>query len=121
MTTITIQCDSDTNDISFVDGRNVAFIEGSDACAQNLLQKSLMRLGEDQYNTADGVDYFGTIFTPQPNYDAARQSIVQNLLRCPDVISIQSLDITIAANIFYYNAQILTVYGPLKTEQQTGV
>lgn len=121
MTTITIQCDPDTNDIALADGRNIAFITGSDACAQNLLQKSLMRLGEDQYDTADGVDYFGTIFTPQPDYDAARLSIAQNLLRCPDVISIQSLDITIAANIFIYVAQIMTIYGPLKVEQQTGV
>lgn len=117
MATITIACD-DNNDIAFADGRNIAFLSGSDACAQNLKQKSLMRLGEDQYNTADGVDYFGTIFTPQPDYDAARQTITRNLLRCPDVISIQSLTIDVELGIFVYVAQVSTIYGPIKTEGQ---
>ncbi len=118
---MTIACDVDTNDIAFTDGVNIAFIDGSDACAQNLRQKSLMRLGEDQYDTQDGIDYFGTVFTPQPNFDAARQSLVANLLRCPDVISIKQLDINVIADVFFYRAQIVTVYGPVNIEQQAGV
>jgi len=115
MSTLTIDCDSN-NDISLVDGRNIVMISGSEACSQNLLQKSLMRLGEDQYNTQDGVDYFGAIFTPQPNYDNARQSITRNLLECPDVLSIQSLTITIEADVFIYVARVNTIYGPLSIE-----
>lgn len=120
MATLTIQSD-ENNDIAFADGRNVALISGSDACAQNLKQKSLMRLGEDQYDTADGVDYFGTIFTPQPDYDAARQTITRNLLRCPDVIGVQSLTIDIVEGIFVYNAQVVTIYGPIRAEGQQAV
>jgi hypothetical protein len=118
MSTLTIQAD-ENNDIAIADGRNIAFISGQDACAQNLLEKSLMRLGENQYDTTDGVDYFGTIFTPQPNFDDARQSIMRNLLECPDVISIQSLTITIAGDVFTYVAMINTIYGPVNLDNST--
>lgn len=118
MSTRTIQAD-EHNDIAMDDGRNVAFIEGSDACAQNLLEKTLMRLGENQYDTTDGVDYFGTIFTPQPSFDDARQSIIKNLLECPDVISIRSLTIAIEGDVFTFVAQIVTIYGPIKVDQTT--
>jgi hypothetical protein len=114
MATQTIQCD-DNNDLYLPDGRNLVIITGSAACAQNLKQKSLMRLGEDQYNVNDGVDYFGTIFTPQPDYDAARQSISQNLLECPDVLSINSLTITPQGDQFGYEADVHTIYGSITT------
>ncbi len=118
MATLTIQAD-ENNDIAFEDGRNIAFISGSDACAQNLLEKSLMRLGENAYDTTDGVDYFGTIFAPQPNFDDARQSISKNLLECPDVISIRSLTISIEGDVFTYVAMITTIYGPVNIENST--
>lgn len=115
MTTSTFLSD-ENNDMFLPDGRNISLVTGGLACAQNLKQRSLMRLGENQYNTNDGVDYFGTIFTPQPNYDAARRSIAQNLLACPDVLSIDSLDITISGDVFNYIANVHTLYGPINVE-----
>lgn len=110
MATQTLQT-NENNDLFLPDGRNLVILSGQAACEQNLLQKSLMRLGENQYNTADGVDYFGTIFTPQPNYDAARQSLSSNLLECPDTLQINSLTITIDEDEFDYVADIQTIYG----------
>lgn len=112
MATTTIQCDI-YNDIDIPDGRNIVMINGAVACAQNMKQKSLMRLGENQYDTEDGVDYFGAIFTPQPDYDAARLSIAQNLLRCPDVVAIDSILIVINGDKFQYEADVNTTYGKL--------
>ncbi len=115
MTIITIQTD-DLNDILIKDGRNIVFINGAAACAQSLQNKGLMRLGEDQYNIEDGVDYFGTIFTPQPNYDAARATISENILAVPDVLSIQTLTINVIADVFTYTAEINTIYGAINVE-----
>jgi hypothetical protein len=112
MATQTIQCNAN-NDLYLPDGRNIVMLTGEAACEQNLLQKSLMRLSENQYNTADGVDYFGAIFTPQPDYDAARQSISSNLLECPDTLMIESVTITIDDDQFDYTANVHTIYGPL--------
>jgi hypothetical protein len=117
MATSTIQT-NDNNDIYLPDGRNIFIMSGEAACEQNIRQATLMRLKEDIYNQNNGVDYFGTIFTPQQNYDAARKSLSTVILACPDVLSIESLTITITANTFNYVANVVTIYGPLKVSNQ---
>jgi hypothetical protein len=120
MATMTLACNAQ-NDLYLVDGRNLGFLTGEDACAQNLQQKCQMVLGENQYNTADGVDYFGLVFTPQPDYDLARDSLESNILECPDTLSIPSLTISteyvtnpnsgLTEAQFAYQAQVSTIYG----------
>lgn len=110
MATSTLQTNAN-EDLYMPDGRNLVVLTGVAACVQNIRQACKMRLGEDIYNTGSGVDYFGTIFTPQPNYDAARRSIINAILSCPDVISVESLVITISGNTFNYTASIMTIYG----------
>ena len=112
MATATIQTNA-SNDLFLPDGRNLVVIAGAQACAQSIGQATKMRLSEDIYNTLAGVDYFGAVFTPQPDYDAARQSIATAILNCPDVINIESLSIEISANSFNYVAEINTIYGPI--------
>lgn len=119
MATMTLAC-NENNDLYLVDGRNLGFLTGQPACAQNLKQKTLMVLGENQYNTNDGVDYFGTVFTPQADYDLARQSLENNILECPDVTGIASLTITpttvvnpnsgLNEEAFSFEADVTTVY-----------
>ena len=82
-----------------------------------------MRITEDIYNQNNGVDWLGTVFTPQVNYDAARASLSNQILSCPDVLSVESLTITVTPtvnpvnglteNVFNYTADIMTIYGPL--------
>jgi hypothetical protein len=119
MATMTIAC-NENNDMYLVDGRNIGFLTGAPACAQNIQQKTLMVLGENQYNTNDGVDYFGTVFTPQPDYDLARESLENNILECPDVTGISSLTITpttvvnpnsgLNEEAFNFEADVTTIY-----------
>lgn len=117
MATLTLQT-NENQDLFLPDGRNLFVLTGVAACAQNILQKTLMRLGEDIYNVNNGVDYFGTIFTPQRDYDAARKSLSGAILSCPDVLSIESLSISIDANTFSFVADIMTIYGPLTVSNQ---
>jgi hypothetical protein len=112
MATSTIQTNA-ANDLYLPDGQNLLVISGAAACSQNILLATLMRLGEDVFNQNSGVDYFGTIFTPQVSYDAARKSISDAIMSCPDVYSIQSLTITIDGNTFNFSANVVTAYGPL--------
>jgi len=112
MATTTLKT-NDLNDLYLVDGQNLAIISNVDAVLQDVRSATLMRLGEDIYNTSSGVDFFGTIFTPQQNYDAARESISNAILSSPDTISIERLDVTIASETFSYQAFINTVYGPI--------
>lgn len=112
MSTATIQV-NENNDIFLPDGRNLNILQDAPACAQSVRQAGLMRLGENIYDQLDGVDYLGTIFIGTPDYDAARQSIANAILKVPDVIGIQSLIIDIQGDVLYYNADILTAYGKL--------
>ncbi len=112
MATATLQT-NENHDLFLPDGKNLIVITGVDACAQNILEATLMRLSEDIYNTLIGVDFLGLIFTPQPDHDAARQSISQAILGCPDVLSIEDLAISISGDSFNYSARINTIYGPL--------
>jgi hypothetical protein len=111
MATSTLACD-ENNDIYLPDGRNLLLLTGRDAVVQNVRAACLLRLGEDIYNQNNGIDFFGNIFTPQQNYDAARKDVTTAILNVPDVLSIDSLTITITQNTFDYVANIVTVYGP---------
>ncbi|WGN90787.1 hypothetical protein [Burkholderia phage vB_BglM_WTB] len=110
MSSTTIQTD-ENNDIFLPDGRNLGLLTGVAAAVQNTTQKCLMRKGEDLYDQTNGVEYLESIFSPQPDFDSARRSILDNILRVPDVTSVESLDITISGNTFNYVAQIVTIYG----------
>lgn len=118
MATNTIQTD-ENNDLFLPDGRNLSIITGAAACAQNVLHKTLMRTTEDAYDTLNGVDYFGTIFTAHIDIDAARKSLTNAILSVPDVISVESLTIEVIKDSFKYVAKIMTIYGPLTVSNQS--
>lgn len=71
----------------------------------------MMRTSEDVYDTAKGIDYFGLVFSPQPDYDGIRLAITNAILSVKDVVSIESLVIDVSANSFNYSALINTIYG----------
>ncbi len=114
MAITTLQVD-ENNDLFLVDGRHFGILTGVEALTQDVKLAGLMRTGEDIYDTTNGVDYFGTVFTPQINYDLARASISNAILKKPDVLSIKSLVISINENVFSYTAQISSIYGNLTT------
>lgn len=104
---------NENEDLYLPDGRNLVIITGQDAVEQGVRQRTKMRLGENIFNVQEGVDFFGAIFSPQPDYDAARASISAAIQSTPDVLSIETLTITIANNTFSYVADIQTIYGPM--------
>lgn len=112
MATATIET-NENNDLFLPDGQNLLVITDAKACAQNVLQATLMRTSEDVFDTAAGVDYFGSIFSPQPDSDAASESISNAILSAPDTISIEQLSISISADSFNYVALVNTIYGPI--------
>jgi hypothetical protein len=105
----TLQC-NDNEDLYLPDGRNLMLLTGQDAVVQSVRQRCKMRLGENQFNTQEGVDYFGSIFSPQPNLDNAFVSLSNAILSTPDVLSIESLTINVSDGVFNYVANITTIY-----------
>jgi hypothetical protein len=112
MATSTIQTNAN-NDLYLPDGQNLLVISGIAACTQNIQDAALMRTGEDLYDVTSGVDYFGTIFTPQPDPDAAIESLSEAILSCPDTVSLAQLTVSISSNSFNYTAIVNTIYGQI--------
>lgn len=112
MSTSTIKTDAN-NDFFFDSQKNMVLIEGVEAITQDVRAETLMRLGEDIYNVNKGVDYFGAIFSPQPNYDDARQSIIAAIESSPEVIRVDSLTIVIDGENFEFASEITSSNGPL--------
>lgn len=110
MSLTTLQTD-DNNDFYIQDGQNLVFLQDDEALAQEVRLASLMRLGEDIFNTAAGVDYFGTIFTSHKDVDAFRVSLISAINQFDDVISINTLTITNSNGTLSFTAEIATVYG----------
>jgi hypothetical protein len=112
MATSTIK--TDENNDFFIDSLgNFVIISGIDAVLQDTRAETLLRTGEDIYNANKGVDYLGSIFAPQANYDDARKSLVTAIESSPDVVRVDSLTITIEGENFEYSAEIMSIYGPL--------
>lgn len=112
MATSTIMINSN-NDLYLPDGRNLVLLTGTEAIAQDVRCATLMRKGEDVYDVLSGVDYLGYIFTPQPSYDDARRSIALNIESSPDVLSVDSLTMTITENTLTYEAEVRTIHGKI--------
>lgn len=117
MATSTLQT-NENNDLYLPDSRNLVILEGVDACRQNVDQAVKMRLGENPFSTGEGVDYFGAIFTPQQSYDDARQSLIDNISACPDVVGVDELTIDVVDNTFVYSATVSTIYGQVAVTNQ---
>jgi len=112
MATSTIQVDS--NNDFFVDSSgNLVLLNDVDAVTQDTKAETLLRLGEDIYNQAKGIDYLGAFFAPQENYDDARRGIITAITSSPDVVSVDSLTLKIDGNELDFVAQSHTIYGPL--------
>lgn len=117
MATSTLETDLN-NDLVLVDGRNLNVLVDVDAIVQDVRAATLMRTGEDIYNTLAGVDYLQYIFSPQPNFDDARRSIITAIQSSPDVLTVDSLTIETGDNIFNFVAQIKTIHGRLTVENK---
>lgn len=117
MSTSTIKTDNN-NDLFLDDSNDIVVITDLEACTQDVRSQTLMRTGENIYNRREGVDYFQYVFTPQQNYDEARKSLATAILASPDVISIEQLTVTIAGDVFNYEARVLTLHGPMTVKNQ---
>lgn len=112
MATATLQTD-DNNDLFLDSLGNLVVITGIAAVLQDARAETLLRLGEDVYDVRKGVDYFGSIFSPQPNFDDARQSIINAIESSPDVVRVDEIQISVSGDSFEYAAKAMSTYGPL--------
>lgn len=103
----------DNGDLSLHNGANLAMVSGKEAVAQDVGQATKKLLGENPFNTSEGVDYFGTVFSPNPDYDQFRFQLVQAAMSVPDVVEVYSLEITKTGDQLYYKMEVNSKYGQI--------
>lgn len=99
-------------DLYVVDGSSLGLLDGKDAAVQDVGSATKKILGENPFNSLEGVDYFGTVFSPSPDYDQFRLQLTEAALTVPDVTEVTSIEITKEGDQVNYVMQINTVYGP---------
>ena len=110
MSLATFQVD-ENGDLFLVDGANLGLVYDVDAVTQDIGQATKMLLGENPYDTSQGVDYFGTVFSPQPDYDAFRVQLAREALTIPDTTGVMGVELTKDGNELTYVMEVATVYG----------
>ena len=82
-----------------------------DAVIQTCEQAMKTQLGEYQYNKTKGVEYFGNVFTGDPNFQLFEAQARSQLLKVDGVTSVPSFSYEQTENALSYTATIKTIYG----------
>lgn len=106
----------ENGDLFLVDGANLGLIFDEEAVAQDVGQATKMLLGENPYDTTQGVDYFGTVFSPQPDYDAFRVQLAREALTIPDTTGVLGVELSKEGNNLIFKMEVATVYGIVTAE-----
>lgn len=112
---------NELGDLYLADGSNLLLLEGEAAVAQDVGQATKMIKGENPFDTAQGVDYFNTAFSPVPNYDQFRFQLSAAALSVPDTIEVTSLEITREGENLNYDMEVSTIYGPVISSQRISI
>lgn len=111
MTTPTTLATNRNNDLYLDEAGNIAIASGLDAIVLDCKAAMETRLGECVLDTTLGIPMFETVWlTWQPaQFQAAARRALQAVT---GVVSVNAVNITRAAGVMRYVAQISTIYGP---------
>jgi len=102
---------NENRDIFATEGGRLALVTGLDAIVQYAGHVVRAQLGEMIYAQNRGVNTLQSLFSGSPNVLSFENSVRNQIRRIPEVIAIESFDITIANNEANYNIVIRTTFG----------
>lgn len=108
---ITTMAVNDVGDLYLVDGSNFGFLSGVAAIIQDIGQATKKVRGENQFNVAEGIDYFGVVFSPTPDYDSFRAQLIEAALSVPDTVDVTSVVMERDGDNLNYEMTVTTIYG----------
>lgn len=89
-----------------------------DVVSQNCEQAMRQQLGELNYDADKGIDYFGNIFTGNPNFQRFESQARSALSDVDGVTGIDSFNFEFNNNVLSYNTVISTIYGQTTVASQ---
>lgn len=90
---IDLKISDTTNDLILTDG-DLTLIMDSDQIRQAVKQALQTFLGEWFLNTTQGIPYYQTVFTQNPNLDIVQATLTNAILSVPGIVQLTSFDFT---------------------------
>lgn len=98
-------------DIAIDANRNLAMVTEKACVTQDATLASLMLLGENPWNTEQGVPYMETVFQRKRPFEF-EQALREEIERVPNVRRVSSITLLQLEGVLQYEATIETTYGP---------
>lgn len=105
----TLQLD-EHNNLVLEDG-SLIVIDGINACAQDTKTRVGLCLGENPYNTEEGIDYFNEVLGKTGGIDGVREMIRRRIKDNGEIVQINRLSTSSADNVLNITAEISSIYG----------
>lgn len=106
----------ENNEIELDESGNFKIIEGIESLAENVDQRFKLFLGKYFMNTKAGIPYLSEILTKPVDPGLAAAIFNAEILKEPEAISIGNVSTDLDRNtrIFKYDANIISIFGPLE-------
>ena len=101
----------DANNNLVVRNKTLYTTNGIIACAQDTRTRVGIVLGENPYNTAQGIPYFDDVLGKLGGLDYLRLAITDRILDSTEVVGVTNLDITSNDGTTTVTADVETIYG----------
>lgn len=108
----TLALDSN-NDISFNSLGNFYFLEDIEALKQTIQNVVLTNYGEIILNNELGVDYFNTVFSPQPDLFKFKKQVINQTEQVEGVVNVSGFDMQVNGDTLNYTMTVVTIYGDI--------
>ena len=105
----TLQLD-EHNNLVLEDG-SLTVIDGISACAQDVKTRVGLCLGENPYDTEEGIDYFNEVLGKTGGIDGVREMIRRRIKDNEEIVQINRLSTSSADNVLNITAEISITYG----------
>ena len=105
----TMQLD-EHNNLVLEDG-SLTVIDGISACAQGVKTRVGLCLGENPYDTEEGIDYFNEVLGKTGGIDGVREMIRRRIKDNEEIVQINRLSTSSADNVLNITAEISSIYG----------
>lgn len=105
----TLQLD-EHNNLVFADG-SLTVIDGINACAQDTKTRVGLCLGENPYDTEEGIDYFNSVLGKMGGVDNIREKIRKRITANDEIVQINSLQVKQNGKRLNITADISSIYG----------
>lgn len=107
----------DSNGDWVIQSGKFVFVYAAEAAAQIIAQTVRTQLGEYQYNQTKGIEYFGNVFTGNPNFQRFEFEVRTQVKTLSFVEKITSFEYTLENNVLSYEMTVKTIYGLVTVNQ----